>query len=389
MRDVYEWVWLQMCFDLGSPKVDSVLETYGHPGAFRKAVAERREMPFLTQPELRRVRRTKWEAAVALADKTLRAGYSIITPDDAAFPSRLAHIYGRPCCLYAAGTLPPVEQTATITIVGTRKPTVYGRRAAEEIACQLARAGAIVVSGFAYGIDEAAHEGALQAGGVTVAVLACGLDVNYPAEHAALRRQICKNGGCLLTEYPLGQGVQPKHFRVRNRLLSGLSLGVVVVEAGEKSGALITAGHALEQGRDVFAVPGDIYNPLAIGSNQLLKEGASPVQNAEDILGEYRLYYPDKMKRPVHKQAECADDKGTGGAETIQGDLHAAPPTLPDWVEGAARQVYECLGASPCTASEIAAKTGCPLCDVLPALTRLELEGLVRPHPGGAFTRRP
>lgn len=387
MRDVCDWVWLQMCFDLGSPKVDSVIEAYGHPGAFRKAVAERRELPFLTQAELRHVRRTNWEAAVKLVDKTLRAGYSIVTPDDEAFPSRLTHIYGRPCCLYMAGTLPPVEQTATITIVGTRKPTVYGRRAAEEIASRLAEAGAIVVSGFAYGIDEAAHEGALKAGGITVAVLACGLDINYPAEHAALRRQICKSGGCLLTEYPLGQEVQPKHFRVRNRLLSGLSLGVTVVEAGEKSGALITAGHALEQGRDVFAVPGDIYNPLAIGSNRLIKEGATPVQNAEDILGEYRLFYPDKMKRPVHKEAECANDKYTSG--TAVGNMQAAPPKLPDWVEGVTREAYECLGASPCTASEIAARTGRSLCDVLPALTRLELEGLVRAHAGGAFTRRP
>lgn len=387
MRDVCDWVWLQMCFDLGSPKVDSVIEAYGRPGAFRKAVAERREIPFLTQAELRRVRRTNWEAAVKLADKTLRAGYSIVTPDDEAFPSRLTHIYGRPCCLYMAGTLPPVEQTATITIVGTRKPTVYGRRAAEEIARQLAEAGAIVVSGFAYGIDEAAHEGALKAGGITVAVLACGLDINYPAEHAALRRQICESGGCLLTEYPLGQEVQPKHFRVRNRLLSGLSLGVTVVEAGEKSGALITAGHALEQGRDVFAVPGDIYNPLAIGSNRLIKEGATPVQNAEDILGEYRLFYPDKMKRPDHKRAECANDKYTSG--TLVENMQAAPPKLPGWVEGVTQEVYECLGTSPCTASEIAARTGRPLCDVLPALTRLELEGLVRAHAGGAFTRRP
>ncbi|MDP2720330.1 MAG: DNA-processing protein DprA [Dehalococcoidia bacterium] len=209
------------------------------------------------------------------------------TCNDPRYPSRLKEIYDYPPVLYVRGSLNK-EDEWSIAVVGTRRPSIYGRQVAEELTADLARNRICIVSGLARGIDSIAHRAALQAGGRTVAIFACGLDIVYPAENARLAKEIMENGA-LVSEYHPGVKPRPEHFPRRNRIMSGLSLGVLVVEANEQSGALITAHLALEQNREVFAVPGSILSPTSRGTNNLIQEGAKLVSNYTDVLEELNL----------------------------------------------------------------------------------------------------
>jgi len=209
------------------------------------------------------------------------------TCDSPAYPQRLKEIYDYPPVLYIRGDLLR-EDECCVAVVGTRRATVYGRQVTEEIVTDLARNGITIVSGLARGIDSIAHRAALEAGARTMAVFACGLDIVYPAENAKLAREIMEHGA-LISEYPLGTKPKADNFPRRNRIMSGLSLGVLVIEAGESSGALITANQALEQNREVFAVPGSIMSPASKGTNHLIQEGAKLVRNYVDILEELNL----------------------------------------------------------------------------------------------------
>ncbi len=215
-----------------------------------------------------------------------KKGIGVVCAADADFPDRLRRIFDPPQVLYYRGRLPQDE--LLIGIVGARRASAYGRNAAKALAAGVVAGGAGVVSGAARGIDSAAHEGALEAGGYTVAVLGCGVDVVYPPENGKLLARIAEQGAIVSEYWPGGEPL-PHHFPVRNRIISGLSHGVTVVEAAEKSGSLITADWALEQGRDVFAVPGSIFSATSAGANRLLKQGAKPVTTAADILEEYGL----------------------------------------------------------------------------------------------------
>lgn len=210
-----------------------------------------------------------------------------LTCDSPTYPQRLKEIYDYPPVLYLRGNLLP-EDECCLAVVGTRRATVYGRQVTEELVSDLAREGITIVSGLAKGIDSIAHRAALEANGRTIAVFASGLDIVYPAENASLARQIMEHGA-LISEYPLGTKPKADNFPRRNRIMSGLSLGVLVVEAGENSGALITANQALEQNREVFAVPGSILSPASRGTNHLIQEGAKLVLDHLDILEELNL----------------------------------------------------------------------------------------------------
>ena len=212
------------------------------------------------------------------------AGVGVIVWGDAEYPARLQEIASAPPVLYVRGRMEPGDDAA-MAIVGSRRATAYGEAVARELAGELARRGITIVSGLARGIDAAAHRGALDAGGWTLAVLGSGLDEIYPPEHRELAAKVTTSGA-LLSEFPLGTAPLRLHFPRRNRIISGLSLGVVVVEAGVKSGALITAHHALEQGREVFAVPGRVHARYSEGSNRLIKAGAKLVESWEDVLVE-------------------------------------------------------------------------------------------------------
>ena len=222
------------------------------------------------------------ELAAAEYDHARDEGASIIVPGDAEFPRGLLEIYDPPLVLYLKGRAEIIDQPG-IAVVGTRHPTPYGVGMAERLACDLAARGLIIFSGMARGVDTAAHRGALNAHGRTVAIWGTGIDVVYPKENQKLTEQILASGGAVLSEFPLGTFPAPQNFPIRNRIISGIAVGVLVLEAGEYSGTRVTARCALEQGRDVYAVPGNVTNKLSWGPNTLIKQGAALVATWEDV----------------------------------------------------------------------------------------------------------
>ena len=243
-------------------------------------------------------------------------GLQIITPADAAYPASLREIYDPPLVLYIKGKMPETWPRG-VAVVGSRETSHYGLETAKKLGYQLAYAGVPVISGLARGIDTAAHLGALAAKGTTWAMLGCGLDKMYPPENDTLAAKIVESGGCLISELPLGTAPDKRTFPMRNRIVSGLSFGVLVIEAGRQSGALITARQALDQGRQVFAVPGRIDNPLAQGCHQLIKDGAKLVEGVEDILGELEFFIP---RESMTRAASAADESFRRRGENLRGN---------------------------------------------------------------------
>ncbi len=222
------------------------------------------------------------ELASTEYDHVREAGATIISPEDAEFPAQLREIYDPPLVLYLLGNAEVINKRG-IAVVGTRHPTPYGVGMAERLACDLAAHGLVIFSGMARGIDSAAHRGALNARGQTVAIWGTGIDVVYPKENQKITDQILAAGGAVITEFPLGTFPAPQNFPIRNRLISGISIGVLVIEAGEYSGTRVTARCALEQGREVYAVPGNVTNKMSWGPNTLIKQGAALVATWEDV----------------------------------------------------------------------------------------------------------
>lgn len=277
-----------------------------------------------------------------------RAGITLIDREHPAYPAALRHIPLPPPLLYVRGALTDVDAWS-VAIVGTRQPTTYGREATRRLSAELAAAGITIVSGLALGIDTVAHTAALDAGGRTLAVLPCGADMVYPERSVALAERIAADGA-LISEFPLGTRPTPQLFPVRNRLISGLARGVLVVEAGAKSGALITVDYALEQGRDVFAVPGSIFSPRSEGVNRLIRDGAGLVTCAGDILEALNL--------------------------SIAASQQEVRTALPDDPTEAA--VLTLVGYEPLHIDELSRRTSLPIGDISATLSILELKGFVR-----------
>ena len=275
---------------------------------------------------------------------------------DEEYPPLLKEIYDLPPVLYVRGALAP-EDAVSIAIVGTRRPTYYGRETAEQIAADLARNRITIVSGLARGIDATAHRAALEAGGRSIAVFGCGLDIVYPGDHAKLARQVMECGA-LVSEFPLGTRPRADNFPRRNRIMSGLSLGVLVVEARETSGALITAQWALEQNRDVFAVPGSVLSPSSRGTNRLIQEGAKLVSDSYDILEELNLTFAAQ-----------------------QGTLPEVIPTTEN-----ESLIMEHLSSEPVHIDEVGRQCGLPIATVSSTLAVMELKGMVRQVGGMNYT---
>lgn len=245
-----------------------------------------------------------------IIESLTRENIKIITPEDANYPRLLREIYNPPEIIYYKGQLNKKDEFS-LAIVGTRKYTIYGQRAGEQITKELIKNNLTIISGLALGIDSLVHDSAVKAGGRTVAVLGCGIDKQsiYPSTNRYLAEKIISSGGAVISEFPIGTPPLKHHFPQRNRIISGLSLGTLVIEAGEKSGALITAKYALEQNREVFAVPGSIYSPVSVGPNNLIKQGAKPVNTANDIIEALNLakvttYIKNKEIIPESKEEE-------------------------------------------------------------------------------------
>jgi len=289
------WLWLSLICGPASSSAERLLDHFGSVEAIYEADAEAYQMiPRLRSSLVKQLCNKELTEAGEVNAYCRNEGVGILTPDSPLYPARLARIQRRPMVLYYKGLLTDLEREVCIAAVGTRTMTEYGSRSAYSMAYDLAKAGAVVVSGMAKGVDGMAHRGALDGGGYTVAVLGCGIDRVYPAEHADLMRQILKNG-LVITEYKPFTEPKGSNFPLRNRIISGLSQGTVVIEAPRGSGALITAQMALGQGRDVFALPGKVGEMSSIGTNELIRDGARIVTCAADILLEYQPLYGGKI----------------------------------------------------------------------------------------------
>jgi len=294
---------------------------------------------------------TTWAPKISLDDemeKLSRYGVKVFTCNDEAYPSRLKEIYDYPPLLYVRGELLPQDEWC-LAVVGTRRATVYGRQVTEEIVADLAQSNITTVSGLAKGIDSVAHQAALDAGGRSIAVFACGLDIVYPSENANLARRIMQQGA-LISEYPLGTKPRAENFPRRNRIMSGLSMGVLVVEADVTSGAMITAQFALEQNREVFAVPGSILSPASRGTNRLIQEGAKLVRDYTDILEELNLM-------TIARQIEMKEILPASDTESL---------------------LLKQLSAEPTHIDEVCRSSGLPVSTVSSTLAMMELKGLIK-----------
>lgn len=362
--------WLRLNLTGLSPQRQrQLLEIFGSPAAIFHAPDEALlRLKGFTEMHLSKLRQAQ-HSAQPERDlwKLERMGAWLLTIHNERYPPLLCRLPDAPPLLYVLGMIEPHDHQA-VAIVGTRRPSDYGRRIAHQIAAELAAAGITVVSGLAEGIDTAAHKGALEAGGRTLAVLGGGLDNLYPRSNKELARKIAENGA-LLTEFPLGTTPQPWHFPQRNRLISGMSLAVIVVEAPMNSGALITADWAAEQGREVFVVPGPIDQPSFEGNHRLLREGARVFTKVSDMLMELPMASAPLVSPPTPRTT----------------NLHSQLP-LPDLPPPEA-VVWQILTNEYKHADDIVRESHLPAPDALAALTMLELKGLAERGDGNRFRR--
>lgn len=310
-----------------------------------------------------------WESHADLTAELAAArdmGVRLLTPADDGYPENLRNIYDPPLALYVKGGFETRDRRG-IAVVGSRQTSYYGREMARRLGYQLAYAGMTVVSGLARGVDTHAHEGAIAAKGRTIAVLGCGIDQLYPPENRLLAEKVAE-AGALVSEFPIGTKPDRQTFPIRNRVVAGMSLGVLVVEAPRSSGALITARMALDQGRQVFAVPGRVDSPHARGCHQLIKEGARLVEGVEDVLAEFEFLIPGIGKSPMPRPPERGD-------ETVQ------------QIGGEEAAILGALGSEERHIDEIIRICGLPPAKVSSSLLQLELRRLVRSLPGKYFVR--
>ncbi len=314
---------------------------------------------------------------------------TLTTLDDPDYPLHLAEIYDPPLALFCRGTLHQRDQYA-IAMVGTRRATPYGIRMAEKIARELAQRGITVISGMAAGIDTAAHRGALEAGGRTIAVLGCGVNVVYPKPNAELMQHIIQHG-CVLSQFAMDSPPSRTHFPVRNRIISGMSLGTVVVQAPIKSGALITAHSALEQGREVFAIPGEIGMSNSEGPHSLIRDGAKLIESAADILSELSL--PEELSLQAVVLPTTVKESSPEVLSTpVVKNNAPSPPQLSPKPQGAInpieKDILSVLTSNGSYVDEIAAACRISVAEALSTLTMLELKGWVRQFSGKRFAPR-
>ncbi len=357
---VYFWLSLKLIRGVGNSIFLRLLQVFGSPdkaleadeddlidAGIRRDIARNiRKKDFLLDPEEE-------------IKKLRRLNARIITYDDPEYPSILKEIDYPPVLLYALGRKIPYNQFF-IAIVGSRNASHYGMRAAENISYRLAKLGIEIVSGMARGIDTYAHKGALKADGYTIAVLGTGIDVIYPRENKGLFQQIRENG-TIITEFPTGTPPDGKNFPIRNRIISGISRGVLVVEAAKRSGSLITASFALNQGREVFAIPGMIDSIRSQGTHFLIKQGAKLVEDVEDILEEFGIKIEESQDKKDHKPLVKLSNQE--------------------------KKIYECLDETPVHIDEIIRSTELDPSEVLSTLLRMELKGIVRQMPGRLFVK--
>lgn len=393
--DLY-WVWLACglgpaasCLDLVSYYEWNPYEIYG------STLKELFQLNVVGRRQLERLKSFPIEKAEEILSVSRENGWKILTPSSKDYPQKLITLQDLPLALYVDGDEACLNNELSVSVVGARKASDYGRAVARALSSAMASIGFTVVSGGALGIDSEAHRGALEENGKTVCVLGCGLGTNYLMENEPLRREIAQNGA-IITEYPPFIPASKISFPQRNRIISGLTLGTVVVEAGERSGSLITARLASEQGRDVFAVPGDLVSSSFLGTNNLIRNGARAVFSPNDILEEYCYRFFDKINNEnrfpddeIIRRAQkylttegfCEEGKKKKSSQPKEKVNKTTPPTVkksvPDHLTKEAKEVYAFLGTESVHVDEIALKCNLNTEKTLSALTELEIYGLV------------
>ena len=393
------WIWLTTRRGMTPLQTFRLLDHFGTPEAAYFADREEYRLCGLTDWQQRTLLDKSLDGAERILGDCDRLDIRILTIQDAEYPERLRQIENPPCVLYVKGKLFPFDELVTVGVVGTRRPTEYGKIMAGRLGMELARGGALVVSGIARGLDTAALRGALKGGGSVVSVLGGGIDVVYPAENRWLYEDVAA-AGALISEYPPGTENKGEHFPIRNRIISGLSLGVAAVEAEEHSGTLITMRLALDQGRDAFAVPGNADAPMSRGTNLLIQRGeAKLVLSGWDILCEYEQLLPGRVSRPepLPVQVEAArlevpeppqepERQETVTAETVDKPDEMAYITLEDGaLTDDERDILLALEGRGLRTDDLVELTQIPARRVSSALTMLQIHGYVEEKAGRRF----
>jgi DNA processing protein len=363
MSDLKYWLALNFLPDIGPVLARKLLSVYGSPeNIFQLSVSELKKAENIGENRSRSIVGFKqWDKVQREIDGVMRSNAKLITIKDKSYPQMLRHLYDAPLVLYVKGELEDNDKYA-VAIVGSRASTNYGLQTAEKLAHKIADYGLTVVSGMARGIDAASHKGALNAGGRTIAVLGSGIDVPYPIENKGLMNAIASSGA-VISEFPLGTQPNRENFPKRNRIISSLSLGVLVIEATVDSGSLITVGYALEQGKEVFAVPGNIISRNSRGTNDLIKKGAKLVDSAEEIIDELR-----PQIKGILREEKLISEKPL--------------PEMSDYE----KMLYNHLSNDPRHVDTIVRETKMSSAKVLSILLSLELKGIVRQTEGKNFS---
>ena len=425
-NDCAYYIWLQLALGPASRLSLATIEHFGGAKNCYYSQDEWRVSGLFNNKIIEKLKKAKLEQALEIIAKCEKFGQKIIHIDDPKYPVRLRRLIDAPLVLYIKGTMPNVDDEVCISVVGTRSATPYGRKTAYNLCGRMAFCGALIISGAAMGIDSDSLKGALAAKGTTIGVLGCGIDYPYLINNKDLRDTISQNGA-IISEYPPNTPPTAGSFPKRNRIISGLSLATVVIEASSKSGSLITADFALEQGRDVFCVPGNVMNSAYAGSNALMRDGARPVFSAYDILSEYASDFPHKLRmatantpivthRADSKAVVAANEKAKVAKNPISfEDLtkkvksikksttkkaikEETPKTSPQNLEKPippenlsenARKIFGKLDINPISLDIILAKTNIAVHVAMPAITELEMHQLIAIHPGNKVAVNP
>ena len=417
MKDAHYWLWLQKSLGYGA-NIGYLIRYFGSArgvyeageNAWRKSGLFGRSLFDADSSRINSLRSTSLYSCEKTVELCEREGIAIVTPQDEDYPQLLKRIENFPAVLFVKGDLSFVNRSSCVAVVGTRNPSGYGREAAKWIADGLVKAGVTVISGGALGVDSIAHTAAIEGGGKTVSVLGCGIGYDYLKENEALRQAIIQNGA-VVSEYIPGSAASLTNFPMRNRIISGISRGIAVIEAGEKSGTLNTARHAKKQNRDIFVVPGDISSVSFVGSNKLIREGARSVFSANDILSYYAL--ADKAVSEIEKRAgtepfsgreafhakpkeykkdrqypkalsSCQPEEETNQHESVESEPRIAPMP-PDGISENAKKLYNLLSAGKSEIDELTRDSGLTVRDVLIALTELEMQGVAESLGGSRY----
>jgi DNA processing protein len=365
------WIALKSIAGIGNITFPALMDKFGSlPAIFTAPVSHLKEIRGISKEKATAIAGfNNWDKVKEELELLDKNEINIITYQDELYPAKLKHIYDRPPFLYVRGNLK--KDDINIAVVGSRLASTYGKYTTERISRELALKGLTIVSGMARGIDSTAHRGALTAHGRTIAVLGSGLDVIYPPENKKLFAEIIENGA-IISEFPLGTPPHSANFPTRNRIISGMSYGVVIVEAGEKSGSLITARLALEQGREVFAVPGSIDAAGSRGTNKLIKQGAKLIENTDDILEEIL----PQIERTIVLKPHSIANSETIAAKSSE-ILSTADQKIIGFISGGRVHIDDLISSTALSSA-----------DILSALTTLELKGIVQQHPGKIFSKK-